>query len=93
VLSIVVACTRENPDQLLLLALLPLCSGYLDLHDNNFVGTMPKEICDKNLDMLVADCHGRNPEVKCDCCHICCQGMPEMICVEKKTGKLVDYAF
>lgn len=64
--------------------------GYLDLHDNNFVGTMPKEICEKKLDMLVADCHGPKPEVKCDCCHICCQGLPEMICVDQKTGLLVD---
>lgn len=63
---------------------------YLDLHDNNFVGTMPKEICEKKLDMLVADCHGPKPEVKCDCCHICCQGLPEMICVDQKTGLLVD---
>eukprot|EP00934_Nitzschia_sp_Nitz4_P002486 Nitzschia sp. Nitz4//scaffold211_size37880//22789//23990//NITZ4_007709-RA/size37880-augustus-gene-0.55-mRNA-1//1//CDS//3329541988//2476//frame0 len=66
---------------------------YLDLHDNNLVGTMPKEICQKKLDLLVADCHGHNPEVKCDCCHICCQGLPEMICVDQKTGKLVDYIF
>ena len=65
--------------------------GYLDLHDNNFVGTMPNELCERKLDMLVADCHGPKPEVKCDCCHVCCQGMPEMICVDQKTGLLVDY--
>ena len=66
---------------------------YLDLHDNEFVGTMPKELCQKNLDMLIADCHGRNPEVICDCCNICCEGLPNMVCYDKKTGKLVDYAF
>ncbi len=66
---------------------------YLDLHDNNFVGTMPKEICAKKLDLLAADCRGRNPEVRCDCCHVCCQGLPEMICVDQKTGKAVEYPF
>jgi hypothetical protein len=58
---------------------------------------MPKEICERKkagkIDMLIADCHGHNPEVKCECCDICCQGLPEMICVEKKTGKLVNYPF
>mmetsp|Transcript_35093 Transcript_35093/g.99862 ORF Transcript_35093/g.99862 Transcript_35093/m.99862 type:complete len:313 (-) Transcript_35093:55-993(-) len=66
---------------------------YLDVHDNNLVGTMPKEICDKKLDMLVADCYGKKPEVKCDCCHVCCEGLPSMICVDQKTGKMVDYPF
>ncbi|KAG7341551.1 leucine rich repeat LRR-containing protein [Nitzschia inconspicua] len=63
---------------------------YLDVHDNNLVGTMPKEICAKKLDALIADCHGKKPEVKCDCCTVCCEGMPNMICVDQKTGKRVD---
>ncbi|KAL3926264.1 MAG: hypothetical protein SGARI_005665 [Bacillariaceae sp.] len=68
---------------------------YLDVHDNNLVGTMPKEICDMKhqLKELVADCHGKNPEVKCDCCTVCCQGLPAMYCVDQKTGKAVDRAF
>lgn len=60
---------------------------YLDLHDNNLVGTMPQEICDKKLDALIADCHGRNPEVKCDCCTVCCAGLPLLACFDPKTGK------
>mmetsp|Transcript_24089 Transcript_24089/g.56961 ORF Transcript_24089/g.56961 Transcript_24089/m.56961 type:complete len:332 (+) Transcript_24089:93-1088(+) len=63
---------------------------YLDVHDNNLVGTMPKEICDKKLNVLIADCLGRNPEVRCDCCTHCCAGLPVMACVDKKTGKEVD---
>jgi hypothetical protein len=63
---------------------------YLDVHDNNLVGTMPKEICAMKLDALIADCHGKQPEVKCDCCTVCCEGMPSMICVDQKTGKRVD---
>jgi hypothetical protein len=51
---------------------------------------MPKEICAKKLDTLVADCHGKKPEVKCDCCTICCEGMPSMTCFDQKTGKRVD---
>jgi hypothetical protein len=67
--------------------------GYLDVHDNNLRGTMPKEICDMKLDELVADCHGRNPEVKCTCCTICCEGLPSMVCVDQKTGRAVDRLF
>jgi len=62
---------------------------YLDLHDNNFVGTMPKEICDKKIDALIADCHGVYPEVKCDCCTVCCEGIPVLACFDPKTGKQV----
>ena len=67
--------------------------GRLDVHDNSLVGTMPKEICAMKLDSLVADCHGRNPEVKCDCCTVCCQGLPAMICVDQQTGKQVDEVY
>lgn len=68
----------------------PIHIGRLDLHDNNLVGTMPREICERKLDRLVADCYGKNPEVKCDCCTHCCQGLPKMICVDMKTGKAVE---
>ena len=61
----------------------------LDVHDNNLVGTMPREICNMKLDELVADCLGPNPEVRCDCCTICCKGLPEMKCVDVKTGVVV----
>lgn len=60
---------------------------YLDLHDNNFVGSMPKEICAMKLDELIADCHGLHPEVKCDCCTVCCEGKPVLACFDPKTGK------
>jgi hypothetical protein len=66
------------------------CVGVLDLHDNSFVGTMPKEICDRKLEALIADCYGRNPEVQCDCCTVCCAGLPSMVCVDTKTGKKVE---
>lgn len=60
---------------------------YLD--NCNFVGRIPNGLCKlKNLRTLSADCLGRNPEVKCDCCTICCQGMPDPKCVEiRKTNK------
>jgi hypothetical protein len=65
----------------------------LDLHDNGLVGTMPKEICDRKLDTLVADCYGRNPEVRCDCCTVCCQSLPGMLCVDNKTGAKVESVY
>ena len=67
--------------------------GQLDVHDNSLVGTMPKEICDMKLDSLVADCHGNTPEVKCDCCTVCCHGLPSMICVDQRTGKQVEQVY
>lgn len=83
-MSLATCCIFSDPS---------ILAEYLDLHDNNLVGTMPKEICDKKLDMLVADCHGKRPEIQCDCCHVCCEGLPNMICVDQKTGRRVDYAF
>ena len=59
----------------------------LDVHDNNFVGTMPKAICEQKLDVLVSDCYGKNKEVKCDCCQICCEGLPHMRCVDMRTNQ------
>lgn len=64
----------------------------LDLHDNNLVGTMPREICALKLDVLATDCLGSRPEVRCDCCTICCQGLPDLKCVDVKTGKKVDWS-
>ena len=61
----------------------------LDLHDNNLTGTIPKAICDRKLPVLIADCLGFNPEVKCDCCTVCCRGLPEMKCKDIKTGQVV----
>jgi hypothetical protein len=64
---------------------------YLDVHDNNLVGTMPREICDLKLNELVSDCLGPAPEVQCDCCTICCRGLPDLKCVRVDTGKEVRY--
>ena len=58
---------------------------FLDLHDNNLTGTVPQEICKLKLDGLVVDCLGRKPEVKCDCCTICCRGLPDFRCIDMKT--------
>mmetsp|Transcript_6169 Transcript_6169/g.12736 ORF Transcript_6169/g.12736 Transcript_6169/m.12736 type:complete len:324 (+) Transcript_6169:77-1048(+) len=65
---------------------------YLDLHDNNLTGRMPKEICDLKLETLIADCHGSNPEVRCDCCTVCCEGLPVLACFDPKTGQQVSRA-
>lgn len=65
---------------------------YLDLHDNNLTGSMPKEVCDLKLDTLIADCHGTFPEVKCDCCTVCCEGLPKLACFDPKTGQQVNLA-
>ena len=70
------------------LALLPKL-WKLDLHDNNLIGTMPAEICRRKLPVLIADCLGSAPEVKCDCCTVCCAGLPHMICKDVKTGQTV----
>jgi Leucine-rich repeat (LRR) protein len=60
---------------------------YFDAHDNNLVGSVPKELCKLKLDELIVDCLGPRPEVKCDCCTVCCSGLPEFKCVDQKTGK------
>jgi hypothetical protein len=63
----------------------------LDLHDNNLVGSVPKEICALKLTELVVDCLGPKPEVACDCCTICCRGLPDFKCVHVKTGLEIVY--
>lgn len=62
----------------------------LDVHDNFFVGRMPQALCDKkSLTSLISDCWGQNKEVQCDCCTICCEGLPKMRCVDMQTKQEV----
>lgn len=67
----------------------------LDLHDNNLTGSVPREICQlrKNnvLKELIVDCLGPKPEVACDCCTICCRGLPDFKCVDVQTGLEIQY--
>lgn len=60
---------------------------FLDAHDNNLVGSVPKEICKLKLKDLIVDCLGPRPEVQCDCCTVCCRGLPDFKCVDQKTGQ------
>jgi len=53
-------------------------------NDNEFVGTVPKEICSLKLKNLQADCLGYNPEIKCDCCTVCCKGLPDPKCKDMR---------
>jgi hypothetical protein len=59
-------------------------SGELYVNDNEFKGKMPKEICNLHLQGLTADCLGSRPEVVCDCCLICCQGLPDPKCKDMR---------
>lgn len=62
----------------------------MDVHDNDLTGSMPREICQLRLTLLQADClalQGHYPEVRCDCCTICCAGLPHMKCVDTQTKK------
>mmetsp|Transcript_22115 Transcript_22115/g.33425 ORF Transcript_22115/g.33425 Transcript_22115/m.33425 type:complete len:328 (-) Transcript_22115:119-1102(-) len=62
----------------------------LDLHDNNFRGRVPRQICERKLSFLAADClDGSLKEVECDCCTICCEGMPNMRCFDQNTKQEV----
>lgn len=62
----------------------------LDVHDNFLVGRMPTEVCDRNLKFLVADClDGAHKEIACSCCTICCEGLPNMRCIDQTTKKEV----
>jgi len=47
---------------------------------------MPKEICNLHLQGLTADCLGSRPEVQCDCCLICCQGLPDPKCKDMRAN-------
>lgn len=57
------------------------------INDNEVAGKMPKEVCALKLSHLVSDCLGEQPEVPCDCCTICCQGLPDPLCKDMKGGK------
>jgi hypothetical protein len=64
---------------------------YVDLHDNDLTGSVPEEICRlPNLKVLITDCLGPKAEVKCDCCTVCCRGLPDMKCVDVDTGKTIS---
>lgn len=56
------------------------------LNDNEFVGSIPKEICKLKISHLQADCLGPKPEVKCECCTICCKGLPQPMCKDVRPG-------
>jgi Leucine-rich repeat (LRR) protein len=57
------------------------------INDNEVSGRMPKEICNLKLPHLVSDCLGARPEVPCECCTVCCQGLPDPKCVDMRTQK------
>jgi Leucine-rich repeat (LRR) protein len=64
---------------------------YIDLHDNDLTGSVPEEICRlPNLKVLITDCLGPKAEVACDCCTVCCRGLPDMKCVDVETGKTIS---
>jgi len=56
------------------------------INDNEIAGRMPNEICKMKLQHLVSDCLGARPEVPCECCSICCQGLPDPKCRDMKGG-------
>ena len=62
----------------------------MDLHDNNLTGSVPREVCNLKLKELVVDCLGPKPEVQCDCCTVCCRGLPDFKCVDVKTGQEIQ---
>lgn len=57
------------------------------INDNEVAGRMPKEICNLKLQHLVADCLGARPEVPCECCTVCCQGLPDPKCKDMRAVK------
>jgi len=56
------------------------------VNDNELVGSIPSEICKLKISHLQADCLGSTPEVRCDCCTVCCQGLPYPKCQEMRPG-------
>jgi len=56
------------------------------VNDNEFVGSVPKEMCKLRIGHLQADCLGMHPEVKCECCTVCCKGLPTPTCKEVRRG-------
>jgi len=64
----------------------------LDVHDNFLDGKVPDEICDRNLSSLVADClEGEYKEISCDCCNICCEGLPNMRCIDQESKEEINW--
>lgn len=57
------------------------------INDNELVGKMPKDICALKMEHLVSDCLGARPEVPCDCCSVCCQGLPDPKCRSMRPQK------
>mmetsp|Transcript_19455 Transcript_19455/g.38684 ORF Transcript_19455/g.38684 Transcript_19455/m.38684 type:complete len:455 (-) Transcript_19455:244-1608(-) len=41
------------------------------IYDNEFTGSIQDDICDLEIDSLVADCAGQPPKISCDCCIKC----------------------
>ena len=56
------------------------------MNDNDVAGRMPNDICKLKLPHLVSDCLGAKPEVPCECCSICCQGLPDPKCRDMRGG-------
>jgi len=62
------------------------------VNDNELTGTMPPEICrlkaKGKVHSISSDCLGAKPEVRCDCCTFCCQGLPDSKCKDMTKTKL-----
>jgi len=56
------------------------------VNDNEFVGSIPNEVCKLKVSHLQADCLGAKPEVRCDCCTVCCKGLPTPTCQDVRPG-------
>lgn len=67
-------------------------AGELDVHDNDLTGRMPSSLGKRKMDFLACDCLGKRPEVKCDFCTVCCEGLPNMKCVDMKTKREIVHA-
>lgn len=57
------------------------------VNDNEVSGRMPQDICKLKLQHVVSDCLGARPEVPCECCTICCQGLPDPKCRDMRAPK------
>lgn len=66
----------------------------LHLNDNQLTGTMPRNVCALKLHVLTSDCLDVDyiPEVICDCCTLCCQGLPDPKCrdMQNSEGKIKE---
>jgi len=61
----------------------------LYLNGNDFAGSLDDVFCNQSpgfsLEVLVADCQGTMPEVKCSCCTSCCNALGEH-CAERSAS-------